>query len=82
MAGYIGMSAEMPEETSFASFIFRDRSRCGMALLGGGTAKGISAGRAFIGGVVRSVDGGSAIDSTAAGIKPMISCTRKKKHAE
>jgi len=82
MAGCIGMSAEMPEEKNFASFIFLDRSRYGMDLLGGGTAKGISAGRAVTQRAVRSVDGGNAIDSIAAVIKPMISCTRKKRHGK
>jgi len=74
------MSAEMPEEKSFASFIFLDRSKYGMALPGGGTAKGILVRRALTRRAVRSVDGGNVIDSTTAVIKSMISCTRRKRH--
>jgi hypothetical protein len=72
----------MPAERSFASLSFRDRLRYGMALLGFGTAKGILAKMAFTRRAVRSVDGGNAIDSIAVVIKPIISCTHKKKRGE
>jgi hypothetical protein len=63
------MSDEMPVEKSSANFFFLDRSRCWMALLDGGTAKGISAKKEAIRTAARLVDGGNAIDLTVAVIK-------------
>jgi hypothetical protein len=70
------MSEEMLVEKSSANFYFLDRSRCRTALLGGGTAKSISAKKEAIRTAARLVDGGNAIDLTDAVIKCTSSCSR------